>query len=271
MQQAPPMIFAPRRRMALRARALAKGVERSFLFQHMADELAERLALVSRDFTRALLVGPVSAFATQIMNGRKSEIFAEPMLDEEALPYAAGEFDLILSAGTLDSVNDLPGALVQMRRCLKPDGLFLGALFGAGSLGTLKAAMLAADGGQVRAHVHPQIDLQAMSELMTRAGFALPVADIDVLEVRYSHWQRLVADLREAGVGNAMAEPRGFTRAFPSKMDTAWQQFADPDGKTRERFNFLQLSGWAPSARQPQPAKRGSGTLSLADVLKKPD
>jgi NADH dehydrogenase [ubiquinone] 1 alpha subcomplex assembly factor 5 len=269
MQGVPPKIFDPRRRMALRARALDMGVERSFLLQHIAEELAERLELVSRDFTRALLIGPIGYFASGLLAGRDIEIVSKPMLDEEALPYPEGEFDLILSAGTLDSVNDLPGALVQMRRCLKPDGLFLGTLFGAGSLGTLKAAMLEADGGQVRAHVHPQIDLLAISELMTRAGFALPVADIDLLDVRYSDWRRLVADLREAGVGNMLAGPRGFSRAFPARLDAAWTKLAESDGKTRERFTFLQLSGWAPAASQPQPARRGSGTVSLADALKK--
>lgn len=271
MQGAPPKIFDPRRRMALRGRALDMGVERSFLFQHMVDELAERLALVSREFDRALLIGPIAIFAARILARRDVEMVVAPMLDEELLPYAEGEFDLILSAGALDSVNDLPGALVQIRHCLRPDGLFLGALFGAGSLSVLKTAMLEADGTHARAHIHPQIDLQAISELMTRAGFALPVTDIDALEVRYGDWRRLVGDLREAGVGNALAGPRGFARMLPSRLDEAWTQLAESDGKTRERFNFLQLSGWAPSANQPRPALRGSGTVSLADVLKKPD
>jgi SAM-dependent methyltransferase len=269
MQGTAPIIFDPRRRMALRARAVDMGVERSFLYQHMADELAERLSLVSRDFGRALLIGPIAHFAGKVLRGRDLQRVAAPMLDEELLPYDLAEFDLILSAGTLDSVNDLPGALVQIRRCLKPDGLFLGTLFGAGSLSALKAAMLEADGAQVRAHIHPQIDLQMISELMTRAEFALPVADVDTLEVRYSSWRRLVADLREAGVGNALTGPRGFARALPARIDAAWARQNDPDGKTCERFTFLQLSGWSPSASQPQPARRGSGTISLADVLKK--
>jgi SAM-dependent methyltransferase len=257
--------------MALRARAMDMGVERSFLYQHMAKELAERLLLVSRDFGRALLIGPIAHFACKVLGGRNPQIVAAPMLNEESLPFDRAEFDLILSAGTLDSVNDLPGALVQICRCLKPDGLFLATLFGAGSLTTLKAAMLEADGPQVRAHIHPQIDLQMISELMSRAGFALPVADLDTLEVRYSSWQRLVEDLREAGVGNALSGPRGFGRALPARIDAAWRRQNDPDGKTCERFTFLQLNGWSPSASQPQPARRGSGTLSLADVLKKTD
>jgi NADH dehydrogenase [ubiquinone] 1 alpha subcomplex assembly factor 5 len=269
MQGSTPQIFDPARRMALRARALAMGAEQSFLLQHMADELSERLACVSRSFDRILLIGPMAALADRILPGRDNDVVAEPMLDEERLAFFASDFDLILSAGTLDSVNDLPGALVQIRRCLKPDGLFLGTLFGAGSLATLKAALLEADGAWVRAHVHPQIDLQIMSELMSRAGFALPVADIDALNVRYGSWRRLIADLRAAGIGNALAGPRGFARSLPERLDTAWTTRADANGKVQECFTFLQLSGWAPAASQPQPARRGSGTVSLADVLKK--
>ncbi len=269
MQGSAPQIFDPARRTALRARALALGAEQSFLLQHMADELADRLACVTRSFDRTLVIGPIAVIADRILAGRESVIVAEPMLDEERLGFIANDFDLILSAGTLDSVNDLPGALVQIRRSLKPDGLFLGTLFGAGSLATLKAALLEADGAMVRSHIHPQIDLQIMSDLMSRAGFALPVADIDTLHVRYSDWRRLVGDLREAGIGNALAGQRGFARSLPEKLDSAWAAHADANGKVQECFTFLQLSGWAPAASQPQPARRGSGTVSLADVLNK--
>ncbi len=264
-----PLIFDNRRRMAVRARAVARGIAQSFLYQHMADELAERLAYVSRDFKNVVLMGPIAAFADQVLDGRTAEVTANVMLDEEVLPYSPASFDLILSAGTLDSVNDLPGALVQIRRVLKPDGLFLGTAFGAGSLHALKAAMLAADGDQVQPHIHPQIDLRAISDLMTRTGFALPVTDIDKLNVRYADWRRLVSDLRDAGASNAMNGPRRFNRSVSPALDTAWQTAADPDGRVAESFHFLQLSGWAPAPTQPKPAARGSGTVSLASVLKK--
>ncbi len=264
-----PQIFDNRRRTAIRARAVARGLGQSFLLNHMADELTERLAYVSRNFENTLLIGPIAAFADQIFGERKPVIVANILQNEEALAYPPGSFDLIISAGTLDSVNDLPGALVQIRRALKPDGLFLGTLFGAGSLCMLKAAMLIADGAQVSPHIHPQIDLRAISDLLTRAGFALPVTDIDKLSVRYSDWRRLVSDLRDAGVSNSLSGPRVVSRSLPNALDGAWRAAAEPDGRVTESFHFLQLSGWAPAPSQPKPAARGSGTVSLASVLKK--
>jgi NADH dehydrogenase [ubiquinone] 1 alpha subcomplex assembly factor 5 len=264
-----PQIFDNRRRMAVRARAVAGGVKQSFLLQHMAAELTERLAYVSRNFENVLLMGPIAAFSDQILGDRKPVVTMDVMLDEEILAYPPGSFDLVLSAGTLDSVNDLPGALVQLRQVLKPDGLFLGTLFGAGSLRSLKAAMLIADGAMVQPHIHPQIDLRAISDLMTRAGFALPVTDIDKLSVRYNDWRRLVNDLREAGASSTLSGPRRVARSLPDALDAAWRSIIEPDGRVSESFHFLQLSGWAPAPTQPKPAARGSGTVSLASVLRK--
>ena len=269
MAEFTPIIFDNTRRLAIRARAASHGFEKAFLVQTMANELAERLSYVSRKFENILVTGPIAQFADSILGTQAYSLTKNLMLEEDILPFAPESFDLILSAGTLDSVNDLPGTLVQIRRTLKPDGLFLGTLFGAGSLRTLKAAMLHAEGEQVRPHIHPQIDLRAASDLMTRTGFALPVADIDTLEVRYSDWRRLVRDLRESGASNALSGPRSFNRSMPNALDISWQAMADPDGRVTENFNFLQLSGWGPSASQPKPAARGSATVSLADALKK--
>lgn len=269
MAEFTPIIFDNTRRLAIRARAASHGFEKAFLVQTMANELAERLSYVSRKFENILVTGPIAQFADSILGTQAYSLTKNLMLEEDILPFAPESFDLILSAGTLDSVNDLPGTLIQIRRTLKPDGLFLGTLFGAGSLRTLKAAMLHAEGEQVRPHIHPQIDLRAASDLMTRTGFALPVADIDTLEVRYSDWRRLVRDLRESGASNALSGPRSFNRSMPNALDISWQAMADPDGRVTENFNFLQLSGWGPSASQPKPAARGSATVSLADALKK--
>lgn len=269
MAEFTPIIFDNTRRLAIRARAASHGFEKAFLVQTMANELAERLSYVSRKFENILVTGPIAQFADSILGTQAYSLTKNLMLEEDILPFAPESFDLILSAGTLDSVNDLPGTLIQIRRTLKPDGLFLGTLFGAGSLRTLKAAMLRAEGEQVRPHIHPQIDLRAASDLMTRTGFALPVADIDTLEVRYSDWRRLVRDLRESGASNALSGPRSFNRSMPNALDISWQAMADPDGRVTENFNFLQLSGWGPSASQPKPAARGSATVSLADALKK--
>ena len=267
MPEAIPPIFDSKRRMAMRVRAKRRGFLQSFLLQHMADELAERLACVSRSFENALLIGPIAAFAPQIVGDRADRITTGIMADEEYLPYPPESFDLILSAGTLDSVNDLPGALIQLRRALVPDGLFLGSLYGAGSLGTLKAALLSGEATGARAHVHPQIDLGSMSDLMTRAGFALPVCDIDRLEIRYASWRRLVDDLRDAGAGNVLSAARHFERGLPAGLDRFWQEKAAPNGRVSETFAFLHVSGWAPSPAQPKPARRGSGQVSLADIF----
>lgn len=269
MSDAPLPIFDSQRRMALRTRAASLGFEGAFLINHMADELSDRLAYVTRDFENILILGPIATLSERILRQRAGTVTKALFENEEILPFAAKSYDLILSAGTLDSVNDLPGALIQIRHVLKPDGLFLGTLYGAGSLQMLKQAMMRADGNQVRAHIHPQIDLRAASDLMTRAGFALPVADMDKLQVRYSDWRRLVSDVRAAGAGNALAGPRGFNRALPSALDSAWQDLSDADGRVSEAYHFLQLSGWAPSPSQPKPAARGSATMSLATALKK--
>jgi SAM-dependent methyltransferase len=190
--------------------------------------------------------------------------------EEDRLPFAPASFDLVISAGTLDSVNDLPGALIQIRRILKPDGLFLGHMFGAGTLATLKSMFLESDADQVRPHVHPQIDLRSAADLIVRAGFALPVADQDVTEVRYSDWRGIVSDVRDAGIGNALAGPRAYLgKNFINRLDRIFAERADAHGKVPEYFTHLFLSGWAPSENQPRPAKRGSAQVSLADILSK--
>lgn len=266
-------IFDRKRRRAFRERADRRGGDR-FLWQIIADDIADRLVDVARDFHDVLIVGPMTAFASQILADRPAEITERQMIDDDRLPFAPASFDLIICAGTLDSVNDLPGALVQMRRCLRPDGLFLGQMFGAGTLASLKSAMLEAEGDKASPHIHPQIDLRSAADLLTRAGFTLPVIDTDATTVRYSDWRALVRDLRDMGLGNALAGPRApLPRDISRHLDDAWQQRASDDGKVEERFVHIHLSGWSPSEDQPKPAKRGSGAVPLASVLlpSKPD
>jgi NADH dehydrogenase [ubiquinone] 1 alpha subcomplex assembly factor 5 len=274
---APPEIFDRQRRKALSARAARRSGER-FLWRYVADELTERLALVSRRFEHALIVGPMAGYAAAIIADRSCALtfssltdaaMAETIIaDEDRLPFGPASFDLVIAAGTLDSVNDLPGALVQIRRVLKPDGLFLGHMFGAGSLAMLKSVMMAADGNAAAPHIHPQIDLRSAADLLARAGFALPVADGDTMTVRYKNWRSIVADIRDAGVGNALAGPRRYPgKDMPARLDAEWLRRADPAGKLEEQFVHLFLSGWAPSPDQPKPAERGSGAVSLASVL----
>ncbi len=245
--------------------------------------MAERLDCVSRTFAKPLIIGPLALAADKLLSGKhgkpqlaptsdaEARLLAVEALNEEHMPFERGQFDLVIAAGTLDSVNDLPGALSQIARALKPDGLFLASLFGAGTLASLKMAMLKADNERPCAHIHPQIELKVASDLLTRAGFALPVADRDSLTVRYSDWRLLRRDLRDHGCGNAMAGRRPYLGAnYFGRLDEAWNMLADEQGKVVERFEFIHLSGWAPAPSQPSPAKRGSGRISLASILPTP-
>ncbi|HET8612108.1 MAG TPA: methyltransferase domain-containing protein, partial [Sphingomonas sp.] len=196
---APPEPFDRRRRRARRDRAAGRFAVHGFLTVHIGAELLARLEGVDRRFERALLIGaadPALADALRAWGMAVSAVDAGAAFaraaggvqaEEDRLPFAAESFDLIVSAGVLDSVNDLPGALLLARRALRPDGLFLAGFLGAGSLPRLRAAMLEADmaGGGVAPRIHPQIDVRAAGDLLARAGFALPVADGERLDVRY--------------------------------------------------------------------------------------
>ncbi len=278
--------FDRRLRRLRRNRAAPLWADHAFLHDRMADELAERLAMVERSFADALVLGYPGEKLLGELRGKGLSIRAiDPadrlatlmdgeVADEGRLPLEEGTFDLVLSVGLLDTINDLPGALVQIRKALKPDGLFLGACLGAGSLPILKRAMLEADlpSGKAVARVHPQIDVRAAGDLLSRAGFALQVADFETLRVRYGSFDRLIADLRGAGMTNMLGAPpltkEGLERA---RAGFEAQREQGADGKITEEFAILYWTGWSPSPDQPKPAKRGSGTTSLADALKKPD
>ncbi len=242
----------------------------------------ERLSLVTRTFRKAFILGAPDQYLEASLQQKGVEVTAaDPgakfgtaagiQCDEDRLPIADEAFDLVLSIGLLDSVNDLPGALALIRRALKPDGLFLAAFAGAGSLPRLKSAMLAADAfeGGAAPRIHPQIDIRTAGDLLTRAGFALPVVDSDAIIIRFPNLQTLVADLRSMGATNTLsARSRLPVRRFglsAAKADFA--SAADQDGKTAETFEIIYMIGWAPSPDQPLPARRGSGAQSLASIL----
>lgn len=276
----PPEIFDYQRRRALRERAARRGGD-MFLWRQIADDIAERLSMVARTFPDILIIGPIARWLKDILPIDAAITYASlsygeatgPTLlyvEEDRLPYPPEHFDLVIAAGTLDSVNDLPGALVQIRRILRPDGLFLGHMFGAGSLATLKSIILEAEGDRPASHIHPQVDLRSAADLIVRAGFKLPVADLDVTEVRYADWRSIVADVRDAGIGNALAGSRSyFGKDIAMRLDKIFAHRADEQGRVTEYFTHLYLSGWSPSADQPKPARRGSGQVSLADFLSK--
>ena len=271
-----PEIFDRKRRRALLNRADAD----SFLWQYMADALSDQLAMVTRQFENALFIGPIGHHARTILAERKTRLHYAalsetgaavldcPLIEEDHIPFAPESYDLIISAGTLDSVNDLPGALVQVRRALKPDGLFLCVMFGSGTLATFRSVLMHADGDRARARIHPQIDLRTAADLLSRTGFALPVADIDTLHVRYSEWRALVRDIRDTGTGNALTGQRFFSgKAWIHGIDKEWAKLKSDNNKVTEQFVFLNLSAWSPSPEQQKPARRGSGTVSIADAL----
>jgi len=284
MASSPSEPFDRRRRRARRDRALSRFADHGFLTHHIADELLARLEAIDRRFALALVIGAVDDHLAGALRARGMAVhvaeagFAAAratggvQCDEDRLPFADDAFDFVISAGVLDSVNDLPGALVLARRVLKPDGLFMAGFLGAGSLPRLRAAMLQADfagGGGVAARLHPQIDVRSAGDLLARAGFALPVSDGEALDARYRDLGGLLADLRFGAQGSALAgAPPPLTRNQAAAAHGAFLSEADEDGRVTETFEIVYLIGWAPDESQPKPARRGSAVASLASALK---
>lgn len=274
-----PDIFDRRLRRQRRDRIAPHWRDHEFLRNWMVEGLADRLSMVKREFREILDLGcfdgtpmPGLAADAKIARADPGFTFARGaggvQADEDRLPFADGSFDLVVSAGVLDQVNDLPGALALARRALKPDGLFLASFLGSGSLPALRQALRAGDGDRPAARLHPQIDVRSAGDLLVRAGFALPVADTEVLDVRYSSLFGLVRDLRGMGAANLMTDRTPMTRAILSRAAAAFADLAEPDGKVRERFTAIVLTAWSPAPSQPQPARRGSGGASLAAALR---
>jgi SAM-dependent methyltransferase len=282
-----PTIFDRHLLRRRRARARAHGAA-TFLIDHVAVELGERLSAVLRTFDVAIDLGTPAEAVRHVLAGSgkvKTIIAAEPaaarldnayprvVADEEVLPFADGSLDLVVSALALQFVNDLPGTLVQIRRALKPDGLFMAALIGGESLTELRQAFAEAESdveGGLSPRVAPFIDLRELGSLMQRAGFALPVIDSDRLTVRYDSAFALMRDLRAMGATNVLSERRRkpLRRATVFRMAEIYaQRFADADGRVRATFDVAWLSGWAPHESQQKPLKPGSAVQRLADAL----
>jgi SAM-dependent methyltransferase len=283
-----PVIFdrALIRQRQRRAAALGPA---TFLLERVADDLAERLAAVLRRFELAVDLGSpgdtvrkalarlgtvgtiVTADAVPDHRAAGMEMFIGA--DEEALPFRDNMLDLVVSALALQFVNDLPGVLVQIRRALKPDGLFLAALIGGDTLTELRQSFAAAESeveGGASPRVAPFADLRELGALLQRAGFALPVTDVDRFTVRYDDVLGLMRDLRRMGATNALHARRRITLRRATLMRTAEiyaERFADDDGRLRATFEIVWLSGWAPHPDQQQPLKPGSAKARLADAL----
>lgn len=277
-----PVIFDRTLLRARRARAAALGPA-TFLIDRVADDLAGRLAAVLRQFDIAADIGTPTDAARRALAGRVGTIVsADPAAagtlaiaaDEEALPFRDGSLDLAVSALALQFVNDLPGTLVQIRRALKPDGLFLAALIGGDSLAELREAFAQAESeieGGASPRVAPFADLRDLGALLQRAGFALPVTDIDRVTVRYATPLALMHDLRRMGAANALAERRRtpLRRATLRRLLEIYaERFADTDGRIRATFEIVWLSGWAPHESQQKPLAPGSAKARLADALR---
>ena len=285
----PMKVFEPRLVRAHRTRAAAQLAEHDFLFRAVAERLADRLSDIKRIFPLALDLGCHGGEFGQIVGARggiERLVQCDPApamarrasglalaAEADALPFGEGTFDLVVSNMSLHWVNDLPGALIQIRRALKPDGLFLAALAGGGTLGELRGALLEAEtvlAGGASPRVSPFVDLRDAGALLQRAGFALPVADGDLIPVRYENALKLMADLRGMGEANALvAMPRHFTRrtVILRAAEIYRERHAGDDGRIPASFQIVYLTGWAPDPSQQKPAAPGSATTRLADAL----
>jgi len=251
MATAPPQIFSRTRRLALRRRMAAlkaRGGSPSYLLDDMVADVIERLAFLRQEVGRALVVGDGSGSLVSALAAQGAAVTAaDPLTLDEEQPYPAGGYDLVASLGTLDTVNDLPGALIHIRQALAPGGLMVASFLGAGSLPQLRAALLEADGERPAARVHPQVDSRAGAQLLQRTGWKNPVVDSVPLTVRFSSLDGLVGDLRAQGLTNVLASaPPPLTRAQRERARSAFLARADADGKVSETFEILTLSGWSP-------------------------
>jgi len=281
-----PLIFDRGLLRARRARARALDPA-TFLIERSADDLAGRLSAVLRQFDLAVDLGTPTDAVRRRLADRVGAIVAVDAVtahlagerlavvaDEEALPFRDASLDLVVSTLALQFVNDLPGTLIQIRRALKPDGLFLAALIGGDSLVELREAFAEAEAdveGGVSPRVAPFADLRDLGALLQRAGFALPVTDVDRVTVRYASPLALMHDLRRMGAANALtARRRAPLRhaTFRRLLEIYAQRFSDPDGRIRATFEIVWLSGWAPHESQQKPLAPGSAKSRLADALR---
>lgn len=258
-----------------RRRAAADFAAHAFLHEEIARRLLERLADVNRVFPRALALGlslNERPGGEQIISGPPSPA-PQLLFDEEALPFAPASLDLIVSNLALHWVNDLPGALLQIRQTLRPDGLFLGALLGGDTLKELRQAFLEAEAmveGGASPRVSPFADVRTLGGLMQRAGFALPLVDVDTLTVSYADAFALMRDLRGMGETNAhVGRRKSFSRrqTLKAMAEIYRERFGGADGRIPATFQVIYLTGWAPHDSQPKPLKPGSAQMSLTEVL----
>lgn len=283
-----PVLFDRKLLRIRRDRAARAGDPPAFLLQRVAEEMAERLGAVERSFAPVLTIGDLPGLLSGALgaSGGEGPYFAmasSPPLarrggldlcaDEEALPIKDGAAGLIVSGLTLQLANDLPGALVQIRRALQPDGLFLGAVLGGQTLMELREAFTAAESeceGGASPRVAPMADIRDYGALLQRAGFALPVADADTVTVTYASPLALMRDLRAMGATNALVARRKtpLRRATLARAFAVYRErSAVKGGRVNATFEIIYLAGWGPHASQQKPLRPGSAAARLADAL----
>ncbi|HEV7407668.1 MAG TPA: methyltransferase domain-containing protein [Bradyrhizobium sp.] len=272
---AAPVLFDRALLRARQDRAAQQGAA-TFLLDRVAEDMAERLHGVLREFTSAADIGTTGAQLRNALAGRVGQVEHVDLPDRESspLPLAPESIDLAVSGLALQFVNDLPGVLAQIRRALKPDGLLLAAMIGGDTLTELRQSFAAAEAdleGGMSPRVVPFADLRDVGALLQRAGFALPVTDVDRIVVRYDNALALMQDLRRMGATNVLVERRRAPtrRATMLRMAQIYgERFTDPDGRIRATFDVIWLSGWAPHESQQQPLQPGSAKASLAEAVK---
>ncbi|AEH86131.1 methyltransferase domain-containing protein [Mesorhizobium opportunistum] len=278
--------------LAHKRRALHAPVDGAdFLMNRTAEDLADRLGAVERRFGKAAVLFCQTPAAANVLaaSGKVTEIVrvetdaafldgaAGMIAPLETVPFEPESLDLAVSLLSLQAMNDIPGMLIQIRRALRPDGLFLGAFAGAGTLGELRESLLAAETelyGGASPRVIPFTDVRDAGALLQRAGLALPVADVETVTVRYANLFALMADLRAMGETSALADRTrrpGSRKLFARAAEIYAERFSDPDGRVRASFSIVWMSGWAPDASQQKPLKPGSAKVSLKTVLEGPE
>jgi SAM-dependent methyltransferase len=288
----PPRLF-DRALLRKRLDRAAPGFDAAgFLKARAAEDVVERLEPILRDypvavdlaartgaFARAAAGSDVAARIGLLVESDLSERMlagrggARLVLDDERLPFAQGSLDLVVSTLGLHWTNDVVGALIQIRLALRPDGLFIGAFFGGATLTELRQSLLAAEAevtGGAGQRVSPFADPYDAAGLLQRAGFALPVADVDRVVVRYAHPLKLLADLRQMGETSVLTErhPRALTRSVLARaMQIYAERFAEADGRVPATFEIITLTGWSPHESQQKPLEPGSAKMRLADAL----
>jgi SAM-dependent methyltransferase len=268
-----PVLFDRALLRARQSRAL-RGEPATFLLDRVTQDMEERLHAVLRDFADVADVWTPDEALRNALSDRFKSVAHVDLSEQEKLPFRPESLDLVVSALAFQFVNDLPGVLAQIRRALKPDGLLLAAMIGSDTLTELRQSFAAAEAeceGGVSPRVAPFADLRDVGALLQRAGFALPVTDVDRIVVRYANAFALMQDLRRMGATNILLERRRTPtrRATMLRMAQIYgERFADPDGRIRATFDAIWLSGWAPHDSQQKPLRPGSAKASLAEAVR---